>query len=63
MNVFIKTTSKELLYCYLSEPNDINVHNNYIFEFPLFRSCRDYTADLRLFNKDKIGYIYIYCMF
>lgn len=25
----------------------------------MFRSCRDYTADLQLFNKDKIGYIYI----
>lgn len=59
MNVFIKTISKELLYCYLSEPNDINVITIFL-SFHCLDHVEAIQQMLQLYNKDKIGYIYIY---
>lgn len=58
MNVFIKTTSKELLYCYLSEPNDINVITIFL-SFHCLDHVETIQQTLQLYNNDKIGYIYI----
>lgn len=56
--IFIKTTLKELLYCYISEPNDINVITIFL-SFHCLDHVETIQQTLQLYNKDKIGFIYI----